>query len=410
MNAVLLLVGLLVLSYLGSFLVTGRTVRGAGLPSGVEYVALGFVLGPHVLDLVGGDMLASFEPVVQVALGWLAFAVGLDFGYAGDKRVRAGSLAIGTLGSLLTGGAVGVAVWFALRRLEPQITLSDRLLLAGGIGAACSETTRHAVRWVVERMNARGPLADRLNEIAHTDDLLPLLTIAILFALAPTPDVHVHEPVRDWPLITIGIGLLLGAGASLLVRSDLRLDETWAVLFGVTLIAIGTTARLALSTLTASFFLGIAMAALSRHGAELRAMVAPTERPVLLPALLLAGAHLDFVASPKLPWIAAAAIGARLVGKVVVGWLLYVASKPARRAGPLVGLSLMSSGALAISIGLAFALRFPGNIGDTVLVVAAVSATFGEFVGPARLRRSLQAAGEIENGAAQSPPPARVTA
>jgi hypothetical protein len=139
-------------------------------------------------------------------------------------------------------------------------------------------------------------------------------------------------------------------------------------------------------------------------------MVAPTERPVLLPALLLAGAHLDFVASPKLPWIAAAAIGARLVGKVVVGWLLYASSKPARRAGPLVGLSLMSSGALAISIGLAFALRFPGPIGDTVLVVAAVSATFGEFVGPARLRRSLQAAGEIDNAAAQSPPPARVTA
>jgi len=410
MNAVLLLMGLLVLSYLGSFLVTGRTVRGAGLPSGVEYVALGFVLGPRVLDLVGGDMLESFEPVVQVALGWLAFAVGLDFGYAGDKRVRPGSLAIGTLGSLITGGAVGVAVWLTLARLQPQLSLSDRLLLAGGIGAACSETTRHAVRWVVERMNARGPLADRLNEIAHTDDLLPLLTIAILFALAPTPDVHVREPLRDWPLITIGIGLLLGAGAALLVRSDLRLDETWAVLFGVTLIAIGTTARLAISTLTASFFLGVAMAALSRHGAELRAMVAPTERPVLLPALLLAGAHLDFVASPKLPWIAAAAIGARLVGKVVVGWLLYVSSKPARRAGPLVGLSLMSSGALAISIGLAFALRFPGAIGDTVLVVAAVSATFGEFVGPARLRRSLQAAGEIDNGAAQSPPPARVTA
>jgi len=71
-NAILLLMGLLVLSYLGSFLVTGRTVRGAGLPSGVEYVALGFVLGPRALDLVGADNLAAFEPVVQVALGWLA--------------------------------------------------------------------------------------------------------------------------------------------------------------------------------------------------------------------------------------------------------------------------------------------------------------------------------------------------
>ena len=48
-------------------------MRGVGLPSGVEYVALGFVLGPHALDLVGGDNLAAFEPVVQVALGWLAF-------------------------------------------------------------------------------------------------------------------------------------------------------------------------------------------------------------------------------------------------------------------------------------------------------------------------------------------------
>jgi hypothetical protein len=35
-------------------------------------------------------------------------------------------------------------------------------------------------------------------------------------------------------------------------------------------------------------------------------------------------------------------------------------------------------------------------VGDTVLVVAAVGATVGEFVGPARLRSALQAAGEIE--------------
>ena len=401
MNAVLLLMGLLVLSYLGSLLFTGR--HGAGLPSGVEYVALGFLLGPGALNMVGGDMLASFEPVVQVALGWLAFAVGLDFGYAGDKRVRFGSLLLGTLGALVTGGAVAAATWGALRLFDLGATPTDRILLAGGVGAACSETTRHAVRWVVERQKARGPLAERLNEIAHADDLLPLLVVAVLFALKPTPDVIVPLAVRDWPAITVGIGLLLGGGAALLVRSELKLDETWAVLFGVTLLAIGATARLALSTLTASFFLGMAMAALSKHGRELRGMVAPTERPVLLPALVLAGAHIDFHSTPKLALLAAVAIGARLVAKVALGWLLAAASPVARKAGGLVGLSLMSSGALAISIGLAFALRFPGWVGDTVLVIAALSATFGEFVGPARLRRSLDRAGEIEAAAGQSP-------
>jgi Kef-type K+ transport system membrane component KefB len=396
-NAVLLLVGLLVLSYLGSFLVGGRTARGAGLPSGIEYVALGFVLGPQALDLVGGDMLASFEPVVQVALGWLAFAVGLDFGYAGDRRARPSSLAMATIGPLVTGGAVAGATWLVIRQMHVGATTTGQILLAGGVGAACSETTRHAVRWVLDRHRAHGPLAERLNEIAHTDDLLPLLTVAVLFALSPATHIPMQVPLLEWPAITIGLGLLLGAGAALLVRSELKLDETWAVLFGVSLIAVGTTARLGLSTLTASFFAGLAVSLLSRHGKELRAMVAPTERPVLLPALLLAGAHLSFPDNPALPWIAGAAIAARFVSKVVVGWILAAASPPARKAGSLVGLSLMSSGALAMSIGLAFALRFPGTLGDTVLVVAALSATVGEFVGPASLRMVLRRAGEIDD-------------
>lgn len=396
MNAVLLLVGLLVLSYLGSFLVGGRTIRGAGLPSGVEYVALGFVLGPQALDLVGGDMLASFEPVVQVALGWLAFAVGLDFGYAGDRRARAGNIALATFSALFTGAAVAATTWLVIQRFHVGANRTEQILLAGGVGVACSETTRHAVRWVLERHGAHGPLAERLNEIAHADDLLPLVAVAVLFALAPTTTIPMRMPLLDWPAITVGLGILLGAGAALLVRSELKLDETWAVLFGVSLIAIGTTARLGLSTLTASFFAGLAASLLSKHGSELRAMVAPTERPVLLPALLLAGAHLSFHDNPRLPWIAVVAIATRLAAKIVVGWVLAATSKSARKAGGLVGLTLASSGALAISVGLAFALRFPGMLGDTVLVVAALSATVGEFVGPARLRNALQRAGEID--------------
>ncbi len=398
MNAVLILMGLLVLSYLGSFLVAGRTVRGVGLPSGVEYAALGFVLGPHALDLVGGDSLAAFEPVVQVALGWLAFVVGLDFGFAGERRVRVGSLLLGTFGALLTASAVAGAAWATMLCLHVGGSLKDRILLAGGVGAACSQTTRHTVRWVADRYAAHGPLASRINEIAHADDFFPLLAVAVLFAFEPTRNIPMQIPLRDWPALTVGLGLLLGAGAALLLRSEMPIEDTWAVLFGVSLIAVGTATRLALSTLTVCFFMGVAVSVLTRHGAELRAMVVPTERPVLLPALVLAGARIDFRAMPALPWIAVAAIGGRIAAKVVIGWVLAAGSRPARKAGPLVGLSLMSSGALAMCIGLAFALRFPGAVGDTVLVVAALCATAGEFVGPLRLRRSLVAAGEIVEG------------
>src|ERR1700674_2762392 len=105
-NAVALLMGLLVLSYLGSFLVSRRSVGGVGLPSGIEYVTLGFALGPRALDLVAARDISAFEPVAQVALGWLAFGFGLDFGFANEKRVRTGRIALGILGAVLASVAV----------------------------------------------------------------------------------------------------------------------------------------------------------------------------------------------------------------------------------------------------------------------------------------------------------------
>src|SRR5262249_17411491 len=52
-NPLLLLMGLLLVAYLGSFLVGGeRSVSGVGLPSSVEWVVLGAVIGPSALGVV----------------------------------------------------------------------------------------------------------------------------------------------------------------------------------------------------------------------------------------------------------------------------------------------------------------------------------------------------------------------
>ena len=49
-DSIWLLLGLLLLSYLGSNLVGGRAIRGFGLPSNAEYLVLGFAIGPHALQ------------------------------------------------------------------------------------------------------------------------------------------------------------------------------------------------------------------------------------------------------------------------------------------------------------------------------------------------------------------------
>lgn len=411
MNTVFLLMGLLLLSYLGNLLMTRRPGSRGGLPSGVEFAALGFVLGPQLLDLVSARDLTAFEPVVQVAIGWLAFGVGLDFGFAEHRRVRAGSLVLGSLSALLTGLGVAAAIWFSLRALRTGLTVTDRVLLSGGLGAACSQTTRYAVSQVTDRHRmGESPLSARLDEVAHSDGLLPLVAVAVLFAIDPPRMAFISMPLWQWPAITISLAILLAAGAALLLRDEMAIEDTWGILFGVMLLTIGIAVCAGVSSLAASFFMGLSLSSFSRHRHELRELVGPTERPVLLPALLLAGARLDFRATPALPWIIAAALGARLTAKVVVGWVLASVLRSARRGGLMAGLSFMSCGPLSICIALAFALRFPGTVGDTVLVVAVLSAIVGEIVGPAQLRRVLLAAGELEDAAARVPTARRAAA
>lgn len=406
MNAILLLMGLLILSYVGSFLVSARAVRGIGLPSGAEYVVLGFLIGPHMLGAVERSMLVSFEPLAQVALGWLALVIGLDFGFAGGKRVRASSVVLGVMGAVVTGAAVFGAALLLLERFPVAPLGVERWLLAGGIAAACAETTRHAVRWVVERHQSEGHVADRLAEISHADDLVPLLALAALFAVAPKiAHVPWHVPVAGWLAVTVALGFALGAVAALLLGREYSLHTTWGVLLGTSLLAIGVASRLELAPLAVTFFMGVGMAVVSPHRVQIRNVVAATERPVLLPALLLAGASVDLRALQStrgLIAIIAAAIVARVLGKILFGEMLRALVPAMRPAGPLLGVGLLSSGALSMSIGLVLALRFPGVVGDTVLVAAAVSALLGELVAPAMIRRALVRAGEVPEVEPQS--------
>jgi hypothetical protein len=401
-STIALLTGLLLLSYLGS-LMSRRDDASLGLPSGIGYVLLGLALGPQALGMVAAQDLTGFEPIVQVAIGWLAFGVGLDFGFAHGRRVPFSRIVLGSFSAAWTGGAIAAALFFLLPRLGVTSSPTERLLLAGGIGAACAETTRHSVEWVVARHQAHGPLSDFLADMALSDDLLPLLAVAVLFALDPSRAVHVTVPLPAWPLLTVALAGVMGGLLALLVRADVTIEETWAALFGVSLLGIGGAARLGLSTHTTCFLMGITISVLSKRGAELRSMVAPTERPVLLPALVLAGARLDVKAAGVLVGIAAVAVAVRLATKLLLGWGCAAFSPAARAGGPLLGLSLAGSGALSMCVGLAFALRFPGPIGDSVLAVAVASALVGEFVGRAGLRRALQAAGEIEAPTSAAP-------
>ncbi|HUK63948.1 MAG TPA: hypothetical protein VLV15_11455, partial [Dongiaceae bacterium] len=297
MNGLVLLLGLLVLSYIGSFLVAGRSLTGFGLPSGSEYLVLGFCVGPHVLGLVEGSMLGAFDPLADVALGWLAMLLGLHYAFGSRRPTRITSVVAACFVALLTAASVAAALLFVAWKVVP-VPPGDPWIWAAGIGIACAETTPHAVRWVIERKRATGPLSRLLSELADTDDVVPLLATAVLFVPMHEHRLPLLIPELGWAGVTLGLGVLCGVVAAALLGREFRLHESFGVLLGTSLFGIGLAARLGLSILALMFAMGLTLAALSRHRDEIVAMVAPTERAILLPALVLAGARVEPRAAP----------------------------------------------------------------------------------------------------------------
>jgi hypothetical protein len=370
--------------------VGGRAIRGFGLPSGSEYLVLGFALGPHALDVVGRSLAQAFEPVVLVGTGWLALVVGVGYVRVADRWIKPSRAAAGIALGAVSCAAVAAAVYFAVPYFA-SFTGFERLAVALGMGACASATTRHSVRWVVERHGARGPLADFAADAARASALVPPIALTILFALAPSGGLPA-VPVLGRVGVTLLFGAAIGLVAALLLGRDFRRDESWGVLLGTGLLTVGAADRVGLSLLGAMFTLGLTLAA-SRHRLEIKAMVTPTEKPVLLPVVLLAGAYVNL----KLPTSVFVLVGLAVVTKIAVRVLLggLMSLGPARGTGADFGVSMLASGGFTIAAALAFSTRVPGMASDTVLLFAVVSTILGEWVSPAALRRSLDRAGEL---------------
>jgi len=392
-NTIVVLMGLLLLSYVGSFFTSGREGRGAGLPSSSEFLVLGVLAGPLVFNALQRSSLETFDPIAYVAIGWLALSCGLEYGHVGAQRVGLLRLLLGILTAVACFGAIACVTWFAIPFVV-ELSKADRLLLSGGMGCVGAETTRHAIDWAVQRRSAKGPLTDLLSDFAHSDEVVPIAAVAFLFALRAPQHATVHLPPIGWAGATIGVGVVLGVLTTLLLARDLRVAESWGTLLGTSLMTIGLAARLDLAAVTALFALGASIGWFSRHRTEVRAMINSTERAVTLPALVLAGARIEPASIGRLVLLVPLVVIVRLAMKAVTAELMRTRGA-ARGSSRLLGLGLSSSGGMSVLIGLAIALRFPGRIGDTILACAVATSVAGELAGPIALQRVLLRAGEI---------------
>ena len=410
MNAFVLLMALLGLSYVSGLISRSRTASGLGLPSGSEWVILGFLLGPGLLGVIDRSVQIDVEPIVYVFVGWVALVIGLDYCVVRSRRLRAGRIVLGIASGLVSVAAVAAAAWYLAPVLGPPLAANERWALALGLGAVASETTSNALRWVAERHGAAGPLSELLDDIAEAKDVAPILAAGVGLCLHPRIEVaqRLPLPALTVPATVIVVGALLGLVAAIMLSRETRTEQSWGIVVGLALLAVGTAARLDLPVVAALFAVGAMAGLASRHRQRLYAMVEPTKRSALLPALLLAGARIE----PRAVAAHALVAGAVVATRALVFFVLGFAIAPRGRAGASpwrIGPAMLPAGELTMTIGLSFALTFNGRstIGETVLISAAAVTLFGELVGPLALRAALRDAGELGSTVPPATPAAK---
>jgi len=303
-------------------------------------------------------------------------------------------VALGVLLSALVSAGVSTVVYFGATYFSP-LPNTEVIAFAAVSGLVCSETTRHSVRWIVERYAAHGTLSDLAADTARASAAFGCIGLAVVNSWLPGAALPGFS-VLGRVFISLALGVVLGLTATLLLGREFRRDESWGILLGTSLLGTGAAARLNLSPISATFAMGLTLAIVSPHRLDIKAMVTPTEKPVLLPVVWLAGAYVNVKLAPVLLVLVGAALIAKVLARVLCGFGLAAALPVVRSAGFEFGGSMLSAGALGLALALAFVVRYPGAVSDAVLLMAAIGVLVGEWLGPGALRRALARAGEIK--------------
>jgi hypothetical protein len=324
---------------------------------GLFFVAVGFVLGPAVSNVLSADVVAQLDPVVSMALAIAGAFIGAGFG----STRHPGAALVGALGqATVTFAGIAVAIWFLLSRW--QMPLPVDLVTAAVILGICS-----AASAAIHPLGSDSPQMTHAATLADLDDV-PIIVVAT-FAVPIVGGVVPLAPTLAFTVL--GAVTIALAGVLLFSRADTT-AERGVVVTGTLLLLGGAAAYTNASPLTTGLIAGLLWQRSTRTAAFIGRDFERLQHPLLALLMLAAGATMQL--SWPLLWLAAPLAILRISGKTL-GGLLF--ARIARLPAGLLSTVLLPPGVLGIALALNFQQVVGG--GDTLLLSAVtVSAMLNE--------------------------------
>ncbi len=394
-------------------LLLSRLAKLLNLPAVTAYLVAGLILGPFLLGAVnvpglGFNSVAQVEELsvlTQIALGFIAFAMGNEFRLSQLKTFGSRAIVIGILQAVITTVLVDL-VLILVHLLFPYVISVPAAITLGAIASA---TAPAATLMVVRQYKADGPLTRLLMLVVAIDDAVGLLLFSVSFGIANTlssADASVLSMVVE-PILEIVLSVALGGAMGYLLNLVERFfhsrSKRMAVSVAFVLLTVGLSmldfhigpVHCGFSLLLVCMMTGTVFCNVCTTSEELMSRVEGWTVPLNILFFVISGAELDLriLVNPVTLILGVIYILARSAGKCVGANLSCRMTKCSKTITDNLGITLLPQAGVALGMALTAATLPDGALVRNVVLFAVL---VYELVGPAMTRRALMKAGEID--------------
>lgn len=403
---------LLAVAMIGGLLMS-RVTKLFNLPAVTAYLVAGLLMGPFCLGAfgipgVGFNSLEQAEGlsiVTQMALGFIAFAIGNEFRLSQLRHMGKKAITIGVVQAVVTTILVDV-VLIGLHLAFPSVI---SLPAAITLGAIASATAPAATLMVVRQYKADGPLTRLLMLVVAIDDAAGLLLFSASFGIASALENGsvsvigvVVEPILEI-VLSLGLGAIMGVLMDQVEHFFHSRSKRMAISVAFVLLTVGLSmlkfeiggVHCGFSLLLVCMMTGTMFCNVCDTSEELMERVERWTVPLNILFFVISGAELDLkiLVNPVTLAVGAVYIVARSLGKYCGAYGSCRATKCSNAITKNLGITLLPQAGVALGMALTATALADGALVRNVVLF---SVLVYELVGPALTKRSLTLAGEIK--------------
>lgn len=369
-----------------------RPAKLIHLPNVTAYLVAGLIIGPYCLNVFHEGDAAVNTVLTNIALGFIAFSIGVEFKFSHIKQIGSSSITITILQACLATLLVDVTL----------IAFGFPLPLCLTLGAIAAATAPAATLMVVRQYHAKGPVTSTLLPVVAMDDAIGLILFSVSLSVAQALSGSAGLTVRSMllePLFEIVLSLAVGAAIGLLIAVSMRFfhSKTNRLSIAVTAVLAGSAiaSLFNLSSLLLCMAIGACLVNIRKDASAVMEVTDSWTPPLFMLFFVLSGAELNLAVIPTVGLVGILYLLARSFGKYFGSYLGAVIVKASPNIRKYLGITLLPQAGVAIGMAQVALTALP-DYGAKIQAVVLSATLIYELIGPVLTKMALSAAGEID--------------